>query len=278
MIGIGRHRLLTDGAGITTLVAFHGCPLNCKYCLNPQCKTEDGIVKWDTPSSLYDELKCDDVYFRATGGGVCFGGGEPLLRSAFIKEFRQLCGDRWKITVETSLNVPSNNLREIADSVDEFLIDIKDTNPSIYTIYTGVDNTQVIDNLNYLIANGKQSRMHIRVPLIPGHNNKSDVDYSVTRLEEMGLKDIECFKYVLPGRTKKLLNKSNTPMPRGKAICEVLKKVRLTIAEANNIPYQPSICTHTGNCQGTCPRCEQELAMLSEVIWNREENDIITNL
>lgn len=27
IIGINRHKLLTDGEGVTTLVAFHGCPL-----------------------------------------------------------------------------------------------------------------------------------------------------------------------------------------------------------------------------------------------------------
>ena len=36
IIGIARHRLSTDGDGVTTLVAFHGCPLHCHYCLNPQ--------------------------------------------------------------------------------------------------------------------------------------------------------------------------------------------------------------------------------------------------
>ena len=35
LIGIARHRLTIDGEGVTTLVAFHGCPLRCKYCLNP---------------------------------------------------------------------------------------------------------------------------------------------------------------------------------------------------------------------------------------------------
>ena len=36
ILGVNRHRLLIDGEGVTTLVAFHGCPLHCKYCLNPQ--------------------------------------------------------------------------------------------------------------------------------------------------------------------------------------------------------------------------------------------------
>lgn len=29
LIGISRHRIGVDGAGVTTLVAFHGCPLRC---------------------------------------------------------------------------------------------------------------------------------------------------------------------------------------------------------------------------------------------------------
>ncbi len=39
IIGIKRHCLGSDGHGVTTLVAFHGCLLRCRYCLNPQCHT-----------------------------------------------------------------------------------------------------------------------------------------------------------------------------------------------------------------------------------------------
>ncbi|MBF1451819.1 4Fe-4S cluster-binding domain-containing protein, partial [Prevotella pallens] len=49
IIGIDRHRLTTDGEGVTTLVAFHGCPLHCKYCLNPQCLSPDGVLRTITP-------------------------------------------------------------------------------------------------------------------------------------------------------------------------------------------------------------------------------------
>lgn len=37
IFGIYRHRMGIDGKGITTLVAFMGCPLKCKYCLNDEC-------------------------------------------------------------------------------------------------------------------------------------------------------------------------------------------------------------------------------------------------
>ena len=35
IFAISRLRMGTDGSGITTLVTFMGCPLQCKYCLNP---------------------------------------------------------------------------------------------------------------------------------------------------------------------------------------------------------------------------------------------------
>lgn len=46
LIGIARHRLTIDGEGVTTLVAFHGCPLRCKYCLNPTSLQPDGV--WES--------------------------------------------------------------------------------------------------------------------------------------------------------------------------------------------------------------------------------------
>ena len=91
LIGIARHRLATDGQGVTTLVAFHGCPLRCRYCLNPQCLEPSGIQQDITPQELLDKVRVDDLYFQATNGGICFGGGEPLLHSRFIADFCRLC-------------------------------------------------------------------------------------------------------------------------------------------------------------------------------------------
>ncbi len=45
LIAINRLRIGTDGHGITTLVAFHGCPLHCRYCLNPECLEPNAKVQ-----------------------------------------------------------------------------------------------------------------------------------------------------------------------------------------------------------------------------------------
>lgn len=83
-IGLCRHRIQTDGEGVTTLAAFHGCPLHCRYCLNPQCHTSPDRWLWHTPETLYQEVKQDELYFLATGGGITFGGGEPLAWSVLF--------------------------------------------------------------------------------------------------------------------------------------------------------------------------------------------------
>ncbi len=52
--------------------------------------------------------------------------------------------------------------------------------------------------------------------------------------------------------------------PLGKKKCEVLKEVRKKIALANGISYEPAVCTHDGDCLGTCPQCEAEVKYIEK--------------
>ena len=196
-IAINRHRLTTDGEGVTTLVGFHGCPLHCEYCLNAQCLQADGVWCRLTPGELYSEVEIDDLYFVATGGGICFGGGEPLLRSDFIKAFAEIMNPEWKLTIETSLNVPLENVKAIASLVQMWYVDIKDMNPDIYKAYGCKENKQVISNLQWLAANGYADKVIIRLPLIPEYNTDEDRQQSQQQLEEMGFTNFDKFKYIV---------------------------------------------------------------------------------
>ena len=196
-IAVNRHRLATDGEGVTTLVAFHGCPLRCRYCLNPQCLQVNGVWRRLTPGELYSEVEIDDLYFIATGGGICFGGGEPLLYPDFIRTFSKLMNPEWKLTVETSLNVPLENIKTIAALVQMWYIDIKDFSPTIYNAYTGKDNTQVIRNLVWLAANGYADKVIVRLPLIPDYNTEEYRLLSQQRLEALGFAHFDKFTYLV---------------------------------------------------------------------------------
>ena len=58
-------------------------------------------------------------------------------------------------------------------------------------------------------------------------------------------------------------------MTRGKTICNVLKAIRQKIADANNIPYSTRECHFGGECLGTCPACENELAYIQRQLQLR---------
>lgn len=195
IIGIARHRLSTDGDGVTTLVAFHGCPLCCRYCLNPQSLGDGGRFREYSPGELYAETRIDELYFIATNGGVTFGGGEPCMRPQFIQEFRELCGSTWQLNLETSLNVPSANIEALLPVVNTLIIDIKDMTSDIYRSYTGQGNDLVLDNLRLIADAGRQQDCIVRIPLIPGYNTDADREISRKALEALGFDRFDLFTY-----------------------------------------------------------------------------------
>lgn len=193
IFAVSRLRMNTDGSGITTLVAFMGCPLKCRYCLNPKChesiKEGDDIMML-TPQGLYDLVKIDNIYFQTTGGGVCFGGGEPTMYANFIKEFRQVCGDKWKITLETSLACSADDLEMLADVVDHWIVDVKSMDSAIYERYTGRPSgvSQNLSRLQKLVPNEKVT---IKVPAIPDFNEDRDLDADMELIrQQFGFTDV----------------------------------------------------------------------------------------
>lgn len=193
---IDRLRMGTDGNGVTTLVGFYGCPLRCKFCINDQCHASDSnsVMKSE---DLYNRVKIDQLYFKATGGGLTFGGGEPLLNAAFIEEVMKLGAKEWHTTIETSLNVPIEEWECIIDYVDEYVVDVKDMSPSIYKSYTGYNNEIVIKNLKILQQKGLSDKVIIRLPLILDYNDENDLRRSRKELEIIGFSRIAEFTYII---------------------------------------------------------------------------------
>lgn len=194
LLGLSRLRMQTDGTGATTLVAGAGCPLSCKWCINRGILSEKQ-PELLSPQELFARVRCDDLYFRATGGGVTFGGGEPLLHAAFLAEFRALCPD-WRLTVETSLNVAPELLAQCEKAVDEFIVDIKDWDETVYYAYTGHSGAQARENLRRLLMNCP-AKVHVRVPLIPQFNTPEQQSATASALGALGAENIELFSYVL---------------------------------------------------------------------------------
>lgn len=205
IFAIDRLRMGTDGHGVTTLVCFMGCPLNCAYCLNDRCHGEvfesDGVtprrsIMMLTPQELYDRVKIDNIYFQATGGGICFGGGEPTLYADFISQFHKLCGSSWKITIETSLHLCSfSTIELLAPIIDKWIVDVKDMDSEIYRQYTG-RQSHVLQSLTCLDRLNLMDKVTVKVPLIPDYNTEENVNESIEKLKRRGFNHIETIRYI----------------------------------------------------------------------------------
>lgn len=270
ILGIDRHRIDCDGEGITTLVAFYGCPLDCKYCLNPECHNQ--ASNWMSPQQLYDNIKIDDLYYRATKGGITFGGGEPLNYPCFITEFHDLCiSHRWSINVETSLNVPLENLQLCACSIDTFFVDLKCISNKQYISYTRKSNDKVLKNLKWLSNHRDPNSVIVRIPTIPKYTTDKDINSAIGFVKSLGFVNVDCFDYVLPTEFERA---RGVRFNQGKSICKVLKQLRSNLANNNGLVYNPTECTYDGPCLGTCPKCDAELHNITTYLNVLERNNI----
>lgn len=151
-----------------------------------------------TCEELLAQLAIDHCYFLYTGGGVTFGGGEPLLQSEQIAAFAKLCPPEWNLTIETSLAVPEELLAPVLTERFSFIVDIKAMQPEIYQRYTGKENAQTVRNLKRLVGALPPENYVIKVPRIPDYTGESEVTASVEMLKQLGVpqENILTFSYI----------------------------------------------------------------------------------
>ena len=215
IFGIERLRINIDGDGITTLIGLYGCPLSCKYCINSDIKKSYSV----SVDELFDIVLQDELYYTHSGGGICFGGHEPLLQADFILSFiRKMREEKknWKIGIETSLavNITDNqygmseqleNRKKLLKIVDYLIVDIKSMNRIIYESYTNHLRGlyYMRKNLEYILKNC--SDYTIKVPKIPDFTYELLISETVKDLLDMGFlyEDIKVVDYIIPPNCKK---------------------------------------------------------------------------
>ena len=196
IIALNRHRMRTDGDGVTTLVALSGCPLKCEYCINKN-ELSNLEVKEVTESELLAKVIIDYCYFVATGGGITFGGGEPLLQSEMVLKFIDILPPDIKVNVETSLNCNNEFMGELITKVDSLIIDIKSLNKEVYEKYTKCNNDNTLKWLRFIVDNNLQHKCTVRIPNIPDYTTKVDIEETIKEIKDMGFSNIDTFNYII---------------------------------------------------------------------------------
>lgn len=188
---------LNDGQGIRTVVFFKGCPHTCPWCANPEsmspkietvrreskclhCATclqdadECPSGAWEhigrdvTLESLEREVLKDEVFFRASGGGVTLSGGEVLMQAEFATRFLQRL-KQWGIrtAIETAGDTSPRRLLPLAQASDEVLFDLKIMDCAQARQVLSMNQPRVLENFRLLVTEG--IKVIPRLPLIPGY-------------------------------------------------------------------------------------------------------------
>ena len=117
---------------------------------------------------LTELLLEDESYYRVSGGGVTFSGGEPLGFPEFVGSVFQRLKERGLSTaVETSgFFVYDEVERLVLPYLDMVMFDLKFISNELHRQYTGVDNQLILENFERLYQAGVP--LVPRTPMIPG--------------------------------------------------------------------------------------------------------------
>ncbi|BBO68819.1 glycyl-radical activating family protein [Desulfosarcina alkanivorans] len=126
-------------------------------------------------------LERDAVFYRSSGGGVTFSGGEPFAQMEMLRRLARGCSLAGiRTAVETSGFFAFEDARAIFDWIDAIFIDLKHTNDAIHKRLTGVSNTTIIETIMRLDAMGRG--LTVRIPLVRGLTDTRENIDGVIRL------------------------------------------------------------------------------------------------
>ena len=78
---------VNDGEGIRTNVFLAGCPLRCLWCSNPEGQTiRNPMTRYMETEEIIEQVKKQMIFYRNSGGGVTFSGGEATVQAEFLRE------------------------------------------------------------------------------------------------------------------------------------------------------------------------------------------------
>ena len=164
-------------------------------------------------------IAADRDFYRNSGGGVTFSGGEPFAQGAFLLELLQACRQMGIHTaVETSGYVDARHLLAAEPLVDLFLFDVKVIDPARHRLLTGVANDMILDTLTALAARSAQ-KVILRVPLVPGFtDDRAGLEAIAGLATRLRLSAINVVPYHPLGRDKYM--EVGLPAPRDVASLE----------------------------------------------------------
>lgn len=144
------------------------CVSACLYGARERCGTAYSV------DELLKIIARDSTYYRKSGGGVTFSGGEPLSQQLFVTEALRRCKQEYgyNTAIETCGYYPWEHMRQALPYLNTIYMDLKLMDTEEHKKYTGVNNQQIIENIRLTAQSIDPSyqELIIRTPVIPGIN------------------------------------------------------------------------------------------------------------
>ena len=270
MITAIKRNAIHDGDGLRTTVFFKGCPLKCIWCHNPEgicrdvqiakydhlcmgcgrCRGErtpeaaencptGALVRYGTEQTVEELLPVllqDKPFYDNSGGGVTLSGGECLMQPELAAALAKALTEQGvRVNIDTCGFVSRSALDAVIPYTDTFLYDLKAIDPAVHKRCTGQDNRIILENLQYLSAQG--CRIEIRYPLVVGYNDAECAKIGkflqempgITKVKVLQYHDFSASRYEALGMVNTLPQTVTTPEAVESAV-EMLKGFGLNAA------------------------------------------------
>lgn len=143
-----------------------GCGKCCDVCSTGARKKVGSTV---TVEDVLSVINRDAIFYRESGGGVTFSGGEPFAQPEFLRQLVAACS---RLGIDTAVETCGyfnwDQVKDIFTHLDCVFVDIKHMDDGFHNKMTGVSNLRILENITLI------SQMHpktiVRVPLIEDVN------------------------------------------------------------------------------------------------------------
>lgn len=204
---------INDGPGIRTTVFFKGCPLQCRWCSNPESQNRYAVIADATEDETYcgrpytveevmAEVRKDAAFYEMSGGGMTLSGGEVLQQAEFAAALADAAhAEGIHVAAETTGFAAPERFDAFMEHIDLLLFDFKHCDTQLHREHTGVGNEVILRNLQAAVAAGKQ--VIARIPVIPRFNSSlAAAEAMASALQALGVREVHLLPFHQFGEKK----------------------------------------------------------------------------
>lgn len=160
--------------------------VNCCKCAEvcyAEARHQSG--DWMTLDEIKEAVDKDLVFYRNSGGGITFSGGEAMCFPEVVHDLAKYYKEYHKVStaIETCGYVPWENYERVIPYLDLAMYDLKCMNDERHVRYTGGSNKLILENLEKI---SKRVETVVRIPIIPSVNDsKEDIEAFGTYIRDL---------------------------------------------------------------------------------------------